>query len=58
MRTCTQYVQAKNAHELVKQIAIIAAMRPFARFQIEGFNSGGGVNKENGDSGFSWIFSR
>jgi len=58
VRTCTQNVHDRNAHQFVKAIAIIAAMRPFARVQIESFNSGGGVSQENGDSGFSWIFSR
>jgi len=58
VRTCTQNVQERNAHQFVKAIIIIAAMRPFARVQIDSFNNGGGVNKENGDSGLSWIFSR
>ena len=45
-QTCTQNVQAMKADQFVKAIINIAAMRPFARVQIESFISGGGVRTE------------
>ena len=45
-RTCTQKFHARNAHQVVKAITIIAPKRPFARAQIERLINGGGVHTE------------